>query len=554
MIMARPVAHADAAPAEIDRADPPAFDVVVERGPLGATVAVLAAGQSVCAARLVHRARPGVFRWLHVRELVIDRFGAHDRLLLRDESAGGLPLLRALLRRSTTDRSLPWHVAIIVAEATDTAVIGAGWRLAAELELECEIGWIGTSQLAVSIHGPGLASQLARAVSRVPDSGRLTRAMGRFAERLPRRRREPARGGLYSLDVQSVSGEFRTVNGVSFREVDLSHVALRPLLYADSVQAAEEPLARGDRCFVGDEGGRVVYRMWVGAPEARWLHGVPTAIRSAPSWYVHDCHTARDARRRGIYVAALHWLADRARVAGVRFLHLHVAAGNLPAIRAVERAGFVFMDQQHSGAPDADGPPGGDDQRSEAGPRFPEVDPSDRQGPMRLRGIAGSEGERGLVLSRPGVLELVREVVSRGGTIRVRAGGSSMWPTIADRALVEVGPLSDDLRTGQIVLADWEGNAVLHRIVEVDGASVTTCGDACVDSDPAIPRERVIARAIAVESAAGMTTLTGSARLGAVSWVRFARARARLAMARVWRGWRRRLAGHGTDSRRMVSR
>jgi hypothetical protein len=140
-----------------------------------------------------------------------------------------------------------------------------------------------------------------------------------------------------------------------------------------------------------------------------------------------------------------------------------------------------------------------------------------------------------LKLAGPAVLSVVCEVLALAGTVDVRAAGMSMWPTIRDGSLVTLAPLPPSLRSGQIVLLNWNGYPVLHRIVATAADVVYTVGDGCVEPDPPTPRSHVLALATAVRDTRGVTTLTGSLRLGGSSWVRYAFARARLAGARVWR-------------------
>ena len=239
--------------------------------------------------------------------------------------------------------------------------------------------------------------------------------------------------------------------------------------------------------------------MWVGRPEARWIDPVPGPSVAA-SWYLHDCRTAPEFRRRGIYVSALSWLAAQARANGIGAIYLHVDGSNVAAIGAVERAGFQLV------------------------------------GAAR----PSTAGGGGLSLSRPAVLELVREVVGNGGGIRVRAAGRSMWPTVPDGALVELAPLPARLPRGRIVLLDWNGTAVLHRVRRVRDDVVETQGDACLDRDPPTPRERIVAMAVSVEHEGRLSSANGSWRWGPVAWLRFVGARARLAGARLWRAVRRR--------------
>lgn len=489
------------------------YQVVADVWLDGGSISAVLRGAIVCSARVARRSLASP-TWLHARELVIDRFSASDPKVLCEEGAGGLPVLRDLLRRAILEPTWRSHLVTVVADCADSAVVGAAWRLAAEMEWRCEVGWAGPRQLAVSIYGPGLRSGLAHALSHGSLLSVPSIAIGRMRDRRPRSRQATAAGGLYSRDLRATVAPPAEVEGLAFREASLADVSRRPLLYADSVQGAEEPLTRGEVCVVGEIDDRIVFRMWVGDVRAEWSCEIAPSLRGLPSWYVHDCRTEPDARRRGIYLAALHWLAERAKGRGVGAIHLHVAADNVPAIGAVERAGF---------------------RRAAAESNLP-IAP---RGALVTQPMPGVDTDRGLSLSRPGVLELVREVVGVGSGIRVRAAGTSMWPTVPDGAVVELGGMPRRLRRGQIVLLDWKGTAVLHRLVAVRRQEVETCGDACIDRDPPTPREHVVAVARSVEVGGDVVPLIPSLDWGVVAWMRFVRARGRLAAARVWRAIRR---------------
>ena len=477
----------------------PPYAVAADVGPLGGSASVSVGGVTICSARVRRTARRGIGRWVGTTSLTVDRFTADDPRLLRDETAGGLPVLRDLLRRVIGEPSWRSHVVTVLAECTDPVIIGAVWRLATEIEAGCDIQWSGAEQLvAASIYGRGARSQLRRAISHVPRPATIGEVLSRATARLAPPPRDTGKGGLFVRSVTDADRPWSEYLGLAFRDVSLSDVVLRPLRYADSVQAAEEPLARGERCIVGELHGEEVFRMWVGRPDAGWMARIPPASVAA-SWYVHDCRTAPEFRRRGIYVSALQWLAGEARAAGVDTIYLHVEGTNVAAIGAVERAGFRHV-------------------RAE------------RASPV---------GGAGLSLARPAVLELVREVVGSGGGIRVRAAGGSMWPAVPDGALVELAAVPSRLRRGRIVLLDWNGTAVLHRVTRVRDDVVETRGDACLERDPPTPRERLVAMAVSIEHEGRLSSASGSLRWGPMAWIRFARARTRLGAARFWRVMRR---------------
>jgi hypothetical protein len=76
----------------------------------------------------------------------------------------------------------------------------------------------------------------------------------------------------------------------------------------------------------------------------------------------------------------------------------------------------------------------------------------------------------------PALLDLVREVVGRGGLLEIRVHGSSMVPTLADGDHVVLGPRRRG--TGALVLAEVEGQPMLHRVARSTADRVLLRADA----------------------------------------------------------------------------
>jgi hypothetical protein len=117
-----------------------------------------------------------------------------------------------------------------------------------------------------------------------------------------------------------------------------------------------------------------------------------------------------------------------------------------------------------------------------------------------------------------------------------------MWPTIVDGGLVEVVPLRRPLRKGEIVLMNWRGKPVLHRVRKIDAERVWTQGDSCIEPDPPTPLGEVVAVAIAVDQSGCRTPLRPSLDHGGRALLRYAALRGRLMLARSWRSVRAPLA------------
>ena len=91
--------------------------------------------------------------------------------------------------------------------------------------------------------------------------------------------------------------------------------------------------------------------------------------------------------------------------------------------------------------------------------------------------------------------ELVRDAVSRGAHLWIKATGTSMSPAIPSGSAIRLAPVAaKGVRRGDVVMAAFEGGRVaVHRVVSVTGDAVTLQGDARGRVDPPVPRGNVLA-------------------------------------------------------------
>jgi hypothetical protein len=91
----------------------------------------------------------------------------------------------------------------------------------------------------------------------------------------------------------------------------------------------------------------------------------------------------------------------------------------------------------------------------------------------------------------------VREIMSVGAPVWIRATGVSMMPAIRPGTKVRLVPAGvHGVQRGDVLLAVLpDGRAVLHRVRAVSDESITLRGDACVMEDPPIVKRNVVARA-----------------------------------------------------------
>lgn len=101
------------------------------------------------------------------------------------------------------------------------------------------------------------------------------------------------------------------------------------------------------------------------------------------------------------------------------------------------------------------------------------------------------------------VVEEMRDRLSRGLTVRIAFGGSSMLPLIDGRSdIIQLEPLCEGMHAGDIYLFLFEGHCVVHRLMRVEGDVMVFRGDNCMREER-VGRSDVLARLKVVEHADG---------------------------------------------------
>lgn len=99
--------------------------------------------------------------------------------------------------------------------------------------------------------------------------------------------------------------------------------------------------------------------------------------------------------------------------------------------------------------------------------------------------------------------ELLRSVVQRFGTARMRACGTSMLPSIepGDILIVEKASLSS-LTPNHVIVFQWRDRVLAHRVITVDAGpgtpAMTTRGDNHTHVDPPVTDDELIGRVVEV--------------------------------------------------------
>jgi len=108
--------------------------------------------------------------------------------------------------------------------------------------------------------------------------------------------------------------------------------------------------------------------------------------------------------------------------------------------------------------------------------------------------------------------EITAELLRRGNSVRFRAAGASMQPTIEDGELITVAPVApESVKRGDILLYQSESGVHAHRVVGRVKGTVPLLegdcpldhyllrGDASVSCDAPVQLEQVIGRVVAVQ-------------------------------------------------------
>lgn len=92
------------------------------------------------------------------------------------------------------------------------------------------------------------------------------------------------------------------------------------------------------------------------------------------------------------------------------------------------------------------------------------------------------------------IVEEMRQRLGEGHTVTIAFGGNSMLPTLDGNGdTIELAPLSQELRRGEVYLFLYGGHCVVHRLMRVRGDECTFRGDNCRGEEH-VRRDAVLAR------------------------------------------------------------
>src|SRR5512133_3778897 len=116
-------------------------------------------------------------------------------------------------------------------------------------------------------------------------------------------------------------------------------------------------------------------------------------------------------------------------------------------------------------------------------------------------------------MNNPGRHIFVKDIgfslLAEGTTLRVKADGYSMYPSIKPGSVILIEPLAEGITPspGEIIAWKRETGFVVHRLVKIIRDNVTTRfitrGDSCAYDDQPVTFERIAGKVIRIETQSG---------------------------------------------------
>ena len=106
-----------------------------------------------------------------------------------------------------------------------------------------------------------------------------------------------------------------------------------------------------------------------------------------------------------------------------------------------------------------------------------------------------------LSLSRIALSKLIKIVLKRGFSLRFKAKGKSMMPSINNGDIITISPLNNDkIRINDIVAFIEPTRKILlvHRVIKIDNDKFLIKGDNVYNHDGYIPRSNILGRVIKI--------------------------------------------------------
>ncbi|MBN2861739.1 MAG: signal peptidase I [Bacteroidales bacterium] len=101
-------------------------------------------------------------------------------------------------------------------------------------------------------------------------------------------------------------------------------------------------------------------------------------------------------------------------------------------------------------------------------------------------------------------------LLSEGKTLKIRADGYSMYPSVRPGSLIFIEPLPEDTEPAPGDLIAWkrETGFVVHRLTEIkrqdNDIKYITRGDSCANEDAPVSRDQIAGKVIRIEDPGGI--------------------------------------------------
>ncbi len=119
-------------------------------------------------------------------------------------------------------------------------------------------------------------------------------------------------------------------------------------------------------------------------------------------------------------------------------------------------------------------------------------------------------------------VDLARELLARGQSVRYRARGRSMWPTILDGDRLTLAPLVDAIRLGDVVFLPTDDFGLAHRVVARVGDRYCLKGDARIRPDGWHRAQAFTARVVHIDRGGRSVPLRRGWAAAAAGWLQSA--------------------------------
>ena len=118
------------------------------------------------------------------------------------------------------------------------------------------------------------------------------------------------------------------------------------------------------------------------------------------------------------------------------------------------------------------------------------------------------------ILPADELIDLVRGVVSAGGSLWIQVTGISMNPLVREGDSVLLTALARPARRGDVLFLDAPGQPLLHRVRRLRDGMIVTRGDAAGTDDVPVSPSACVAHALAVRRESVTVALAPTVQLG----------------------------------------